>query len=97
MAQWDARLRSSKEVWKQLHGVPLLPLANGRAGAFGTSPSSRSGQRHIVANRRQQGLIKQLSRRFVHLKAIRRLEEFFDCDEFLQVKDVLKYVLIPER
>lgn len=85
MTEWKNRLNKSMDMWGQLHGVPLLPLANGKAGHLGTSLASRGAQRFIVATRRQQGLIKPLSGRFVHLKAIRRLAKFFECDEFLKV------------
>lgn len=84
------------DLWGQLCGVPLLPLANGKAGYLGPYIVSRGAQRFIMASRRQQGLIKPLSGRFVHLKAIRRLAKFFDCDEFLKVgKEKEQFCCIP--
>lgn len=74
-----------KKTWQELHGVQLLPLASGAAGMFGKTHAYASGDRYILATRRQQGLIPQLKSRFVHLKAARRLKKFFDRDEFLQV------------
>lgn len=84
--RWDSTLRECKETWKELHGVPLLPLASGAAGTFGTSRAVGGGKGYMLATRRQQGLIPQLKGTFVHLKAIRRLKQFFECDAFLQVR-----------
>lgn len=84
--RWDFSLRECKETWKELHGVPLLPLASGAAGTFGTSRAVGGGKGYMLATRRQQGLIPQLKGTFVHLKATRRLKQFFECDAFLQVR-----------
>lgn len=86
VAQWQSALDKCKAVWKELRGVPLLPLANGTAGSF---PSSTfmlgGGKKYVLATRRQQGLLPQLKDRFVHLKATRRLARFFEHDSFLEV------------
>lgn len=76
-----------KKTWEQLHGVPLLPLASGRAGTFRKPLPFGGGDRYILASRRQQAIIPQLKNRFVHLKAARRLRKFFERDDFLQVGD----------
>lgn len=85
--RWQAALDKCKAVWKELRGVPLLPLANGTAGSFPSSFLLGGGgrQRFILGTRRQQGLLPQLKGRFVHLKATRRLARFFERDEFLEV------------
>lgn len=75
-------MKLAKTRWRELLGVPLLPLAGVTAGAFG---AVGGGRKHILASRRQQNLIPQLRQRFVHLKAARRLKRFFDRDDFLQV------------
>lgn len=65
--------------------MPLLPLANGKAGTFGKPMAVGEGKRYILATRRQQGLIPQLKDRFVHLKVVKRLTKFFGQDAFLKV------------
>lgn len=85
VVQWQSALDKCKTVWKELRGVPLLPLANGTAGSFPASFSLGGRQRFILGTRRQQGLLPQLKGRFVHLKATRRLARFFERDEFLEV------------
>lgn len=85
VTRWESTLSSCKKNWEELRGVPLLPLADGSAGTFRKSRVLGGGVPYILATRRQQGLMKQLKGRFVHLKASRRLKAFFDRDEFLQV------------
>lgn len=82
MAWPDSTPREPEGAWKQLHGVPLLPLAS---GAVGTFCAMEGGKGYLLATRRQQGLIPQLKAKFVHLKAAKGLKQFFDCDAFLQV------------
>lgn len=89
VVQWQSALDKCKAVWKELQGVSLLPLANGGAGTFPTSFVLGGRQRFILGTRQQQGLMPQLSGRFVHLKATRRLAKFFERDEFLEV--ITKY------
>lgn len=74
-----------QKTWAQLHGVPLLPLANGQAGTFRTSRSFSGRDRYILASRRQQSIIPKLNSRFIHPKAVLRLKAFFERDEFLEV------------
>lgn len=83
--EWIKAMSGCKKIWEELHSVPLLPLASGKPGMFRRHLSFGGGDRYILANRRQQGLIPQLKSRFVHLKAYRRLKKFFDRDEFLEV------------
>ena len=85
LAQWQSALDKCKAVWKELRGVPLLPLANGTAGSFPSSFLLGGRKRFILGTRKQQGLLPQLKHRFVHLKATRRLARFFEHDSFLEV------------
>lgn len=78
-------MTACKKTWEELQGVPLLPLASGRAGTFRRPLPFGGGDRFILATRRQQGLIPQLKPRFVHLKAARRLKKYFERTEFLEV------------
>ncbi|CAN0554932.1 unnamed protein product, partial [Ectocarpus sp. 12 AP-2014] len=80
-----------KVVWKELQGVPLLPLANGTAGSFPTAFALAGRKRFVVGTRRQQGLLPKLTDRFVHLKATRRLARFFERADFLEVMGIVRF------
>ena len=92
--EWQSTMSTCKAIWRELRGVPLLPLANGKAGTFAASMSIGGGQKYILGTRRQQGLMPQLKGRFVHPKASRRLQKFFSCDDFLQVWTLVVMVLV---
>lgn len=87
LGQWQSAMDRCKVVWKELQGVPLLPLANGTAGSFPTAFALAGRKRFVVGTRRQQGLLPKLTDRFVHLKATRRLARFFERDDFLEVSN----------
>lgn len=78
-------LSRCRKIWRELVGVPLLPLADGTAGSFGSSIVPIGNDRYILATRRQQGLLPPLKSRFVHPKAATRLRDLFRLDEFLEV------------
>ncbi|CAM9871897.1 unnamed protein product, partial [Laminaria digitata] len=83
-------MKTCKRVWRELRGVPLLPLANGKAGTF-SSLSLGGSQQYILGTRRQQGLMPQLKGKFVHPKALRRLHKFFGCEDFLQMMGISRF------
>jgi len=68
-----------QRYWLEMHGISLVPLADGSVGTF-----SRSSP-FILADAEQQSLLPHLQNRFISLQAQRRLCHFFREPAFISL------------
>jgi len=85
MMEQDA-MSVCKAKWRDLHGLPLLPLEDGSLGTI-----SGGSAIYILANKEQQSLLPHLRNRFLSLQMLKRLAAHVNSPEFLSAMGIADF------
>ncbi len=82
-----------RAVWRDVIGLPLMPMADGSIGTLGFKGDAifGTGGGAIMASREKQALLPSVSSVFIDPLASNRLKEWTECEEFLQIMNIKKF------